>query len=250
MVSCTYSTFAVVEVIGYFARAKAHNETDRLFPYIIQNVFLLLPPVLFAATVYMTLSRIIKAARGEAYTLLPARLITKTFVWSDVISFLVQGGGAGMMATGTSLANTGQWIVVGGLLIQILMFGFFIVISTVFHHRYKTRSVRAVVDPGYVWKTVLYMVYCVSILIMIRSIYRVCEFVLGQDGYMMSHEWVLYVFDSVTMFIVMVIFYLRFPDKLGDEISKGERVNSLELFSTGPSAGVVQRDCSTEGPKY
>lgn len=118
-----------MEVIGYVGRAFASGQTDQLMPYILQSLFLLLPPVLFAASVYMVLSRIICAAHGEQYSLVRLTIITKLFVWSDVVSFLVQSTGAGMMATGNSMASMGQKIVIGGLFIQIIMFSFFGIIA-------------------------------------------------------------------------------------------------------------------------
>lgn len=108
-----------MEPVGFAARGMSHSMTDQLMPYIIQNTLTLVVPVLFAASIYMTLGRIIRGARGEEYSIIRVDLLTKTFVWGDVVSFLVQGGGAGMMTTGSSMALTSQRIVVGGLIIQI-----------------------------------------------------------------------------------------------------------------------------------
>ncbi|KAH8888946.1 RTA1 like protein, partial [Thozetella sp. PMI_491] len=201
----------VMEAIGFIGRAVASKETDQLLPYIIQSVLLLLPPILFAASIYMVLGRIIRAARAEQYSLIRFNLITKTFVWSDVVSFLVQSTGSGMMATGTSMASMGQKIVICGLFIQIIMFGFFGAVAVVFHVRYERYSVQAIAQPRQRWKQILQMLYLVSLLIMIRSVFRVIEFVMGEDGYPMDHEWTLYVFDAALMFLVMVAFLLRYP---------------------------------------
>jgi hypothetical protein len=47
------------------------------------------------------------------------------------------------------------------------------------------------------------------------------EYVFGSDGYPMTHEWTLYVFDSAPMLLVTIIFFFRFPSnlpwKLGDD---------------------------------
>ncbi|KAI1845746.1 hypothetical protein JX265_000075 [Neoarthrinium moseri] len=228
----------LMEVIGYIARAKAENETDKLMPYIVQSTFTLLPPVLFAASIYMVLGRIIRAARGEQYSLIRVARLTKTFVWGDVVSFFIQGSGAGLMAQGASLSSTGQWIVIGGLLVQIIMFGLFGMIAMVFHYRYTRYSVSAMAYSGSNWLGSLYMLYGVSLLIMVRSIFRVVEFVMGNDGYPMKNEWTLYIFDAVPMFIVMVVFYFWYPSKLQPLNQDTERVNSAEgLDSTD---GVVQ----------
>jgi hypothetical protein len=58
------------------------------------------------------------------------------------------------------------------------------------------------------------MLYIVSALIMVRSIFRVIEYILGQSGYPLKHEWTLYIFDSVPMLFVTIIFFLRYPSQL------------------------------------
>lgn len=207
----------------------AHSRTDQLMPYIIQNILTLLAPVLFAASIYMTLGRIIRAARGEEYSIIRVDLLTKTFVWGDVVSFLVQGGGSGMMAMGSSMALTGQRIVVGGLIIQICMFALFGVTAAVFHNRYEKLSFGPATSSTPRWKCTLRMVYTVSILIIVRSMFRIFEFVLGTDGYLMTHEWPLYVFDSVIMFAVVVLFCWFYPDQLQPHF-KPNQLSSEETF--------------------
>jgi hypothetical protein len=103
-------------------------------PYIIQNVFILVAPALFAASIYMTLGRIILAVKGEEYSVIRPTRLTKTFVIGDVLSFLIQGGSAGLMMQ-ASLAKYGQAMVVTGLFLQIIMFGLFAVTAVIFQVR-------------------------------------------------------------------------------------------------------------------
>lgn len=161
----------------------------------------------------MVLGRIIRAVRGESYSLIRVGILTKVFVAGDVISFWVQGGGAGLMAKGDSAAM-GEKIIVGGLIIQLLMFGLFIVTAVLFQTRYQREKVDAILYEAVGWKASMYMLYGVSILIMIRSIFRVIEFATGQNGYLLSNEWTLYVFDSVLMAAVMLIFIVWYPNNL------------------------------------
>lgn len=51
--------------------------------------------------------------------------------------------------------------------------------------------------------TKLYLLYATSILITARNIYRVLKYALGQDGYLIAHEWSLFVFDAGLMTIVI-----------------------------------------------
>ncbi|KAI0835408.1 RTA1 like protein [Hypoxylon sp. FL0890] len=232
----------MMEVVGYCARAAAHNRTSQLMPYIIQNMLILLPPVLFAASIYMVLGRIIRAVHGEPYSLIPVNILTKVFVAGDLISFFVQGGGAGIMAKGGS-ADMGEKIVVGGLILQIIMFGLFIITAVIFQTRYQKHKVAAPVYDAMGWRMSMYMLYGVSAMIMIRNIFRTIEFAAGQDGYLLSHEWTVYVFDAVLMLTVMVVFFVWHPSNLKQSPeaqwmhSDGTEVNLAEQGQNPTSGG-------------
>lgn len=188
-------------------------------PYAVQNMFILIGPVLFAATIYMVLGRIVTSVRGDQYSLIRPSKITLTFVIGDVVSFLIQGGGAGMsVVQNASLAKWAKRIIVIGLLVQIIMFAFFCVLAVAFHRRMRRQPTAFSCSTSASWEGGLYMLYAVSLLIMVRSIFRVVEFAQGQTGYALSHEWTLYVFDSLLMFMVAVIFAWKFPS---DFNSKG-----------------------------
>lgn len=199
-------------MIGFIGRFLAHDNTDRLLPFILQNSFILLAPALFAASIYIVLGRIIRRVKGEPYSLVPARWLTRMFVSGDVLSFAVQGSAAGLMATGDN-AQLGENIVVAGLFIQIVVFGFFVVTAGVFQVRMQRRPTVEAEDPASLWREDLGMLYTASGLIMVRSIFRVVEFIMGYDGYLLRHEWTLYVFDAVLMLLVMVVFLLRYPGR-------------------------------------
>jgi hypothetical protein len=85
-----------VEFIGYIGRAASSQETPdwTLGPYIVQTLLLLIAPALFAASIYMTLGKIILLVDGEVHSIIRKRWLTKLFVTGDVLSFLMQGGGS------------------------------------------------------------------------------------------------------------------------------------------------------------
>lgn len=85
-----------VEVIGFSARGVSASETPGCWsvgPYTIASIFVLLPPALFAASIYMILGRIILLTDGETHAIIRRQWLTKIFVTGDVISFLLQGSG-------------------------------------------------------------------------------------------------------------------------------------------------------------
>jgi hypothetical protein len=59
----------------------------------VQSILLLVAPALFAASIYMTLGRIIMLVDGEAHSIIAKRWLTKLFVAGDVLSFLMQSSG-------------------------------------------------------------------------------------------------------------------------------------------------------------
>jgi RTA1 like protein len=200
---------SLVEVIGYAARVASHDETGELMPYVIQDIFILIAPACFAASIYMTLGRIIRSVNAKHLSPIRTSRLTKTFVGGDLLSFSIQGVAANFFFI-PKLAKVGQGIVVAGLFVQLLMFGLFIATTIVFH----TRHLRRDTSDSYAskaWRRSLLLLCSVSALIMVRSLFRIVEYIMGQDGYLLGHEWTLYIFDSVPMFLVTVLFYFQEP---------------------------------------
>ncbi|OKL63501.1 hypothetical protein UA08_01558 [Talaromyces atroroseus] len=209
------------EWIGYVGRAISHTQTPdwTLGPYLLQTLLLLVAPALFAASIYMELGRIILLIDGESHALIKKKWLTKIFVCGDVLSFLMQAAGGGIQASGTASALlTGSHIIVGGLFIQLIFFGFFIFVAVHFDlnmKRYPTQ--RALTLP---WRKHLGAMYATSLLIMVRSIFRVVEYLQGFDGYILEHEAFLYVFDALLMFLVMAVFIVVHPSEI-NALAKG-----------------------------
>ena len=205
---------AILEVIGYVARAYSAHETPNwtLGPYIVQSLALLLPPVFFAASIYMSLSRLIIKTQREDLSIIKPKLVTILFVMGDVISFLTQSYGGGMQASkDPQKIKAGAWIVVGGLVIQLVYFGFFIVVAFNFHLRARRAVLAEEVKQEISWKKNMPVLYTGSFLILIRSIYRTIEFADGSNGYLMNHEAFFYVFDAALMTILVAIYAIFTP---------------------------------------
>ncbi|KAF7714832.1 Uncharacterized protein PECH_008002 [Penicillium ucsense] len=231
------------ECAGYIARVFSHYDTKALGPYIVQTMLILVAPPLFAASIYMSLGRVIVALHCQEFSLVPVRFLTKIFVTGDVISFLLQCGGGGYMAAGSvSAMNMGANIVIGGLVIQLLFFGFFVIVSAVFHWRVKRNTwneSHAMKGLGKNWEPIMWALYAACFLILVRSIFRVVEFVEGNDGYIMKREYLLYIFDACLMALAGSVLVIIYPGSfLGRE--RGTRDSSLQLMST------TEEDISTQ----
>lgn len=181
----------------------------------MQSLLLLVAPALYAASIYMVLGRIIRRLDAEEYAIIRTKWLTKVFVIGDVISFFVQSGGAGIQAKGDlDSFNLGKNIVIAGLIIQIIIFGFFVVVTGLFHLRINKLPTGASVDSRVSWRKHMYAMYFCSAIILVRNLIRVVEYAQGNDGYIITHEWMLYIFDAVFMFSVTAVYLVLHPSKL------------------------------------
>lgn len=162
----------------------------------------------------MVLGRLARSVHGERHLVVSARWLTRLFVLGDVFSFLVQSSGGGLMASDTFSKKTAQNIILAGLLIQIVLFGLFAVTAVIFHVRMRKWPSAATSSDRIPWERILFMMYAASAFIMVRSVFRVIEYVMGKDGYPLQHEWTLYVFDALLMVLTMAVFVWWYPGRL------------------------------------
>ncbi|KAI5203425.1 RTA1-domain-containing protein [Aureobasidium subglaciale] len=223
------------EVIGYGARAYARSHTTDTLPYAMQSLLILLAPILFAASVYMYLGKIIRSVGGEKHCLIPLRFLTKTFVAGDVACFLVQGAGGGLLSSAkqASKVNLGQNIILAGLILQIVVFFLFVIVAVNFHVKMRAAHSRT---PTSGWQRKLFGLYIVSILIAVRNIFRAIEYGMGSSGYLLSHEWATFVFDAALMVVVMIISLSWYPGIFG-KVESHLAGQEMELQLTSGEVG-------------
>ena len=114
-----------------------------------------------------------------------------------------------MMASGdASKSDLGSNIVLIGLIIQLIFFFFFIFLTWVFHVRTRDWEVESQEGD---WRRLLKALEISSVLIFIRSMYRVIEYAQGFTGYLITHEVYLYVLDALMMLLVQLLFNLVHP---------------------------------------
>lgn len=123
-------------------------------------------------------------------------------------------GGGIMAGKDADSIRLGQHIVVGGLIVQIMFFGFFLIVAAVFHVRMNKAPTARAASPNIPWKRHIIALYGVSGLIFVRSIFRVVEYQQGNDGYLLGHEVFLYIFDAVLMLGVMILLNLIPPSEV------------------------------------
>jgi hypothetical protein len=78
------------------------------------------------------------------------------------------------------------------------------------------------------------MLYGTSLIISIRNIFRLVEFIAGHEGYLFLNEWPVYAFDGALMLLVMIGFYIWYPQQLQIEESGTESMIDLTSEDNGP----------------
>ncbi|KAF4310204.1 putative rta1 domain protein [Botryosphaeria dothidea] len=210
------------EIIGYTTRAITTKDVDNKAAYIIQTLTILLAPALFAASMYMLLGRLVVVTRSQRLSLIRPNWLTKIFVGGDVLSFLIQCLGGGVLATQAtadkpdqSKLDLGENIIVVGLFVQLVFFGLFLIVGGWWARRLRRESSGKNDGSGGVpWKKHFVVLMAASFLVFVRSAFRVIEYLGGSDGYLLSHEWPAYVFDAALMYTVMVLFNTTHPSEV------------------------------------
>jgi len=77
----------------------------------------------------------------------------------------------------------------------------------------------------------MFALYAASILIFVRSIFRVIEFSGGNDGFLMRREVFLYIFEGLFMLGVMVSFNIIHPGEIIGQRPRDEAMTMTERES-------------------
>ncbi|KAJ1801325.1 hypothetical protein LPJ59_000384 [Coemansia sp. RSA 2399] len=217
---------AYAEALGYVFRTVCVTKTT-FGMYVLMTLFLLLPPNAIALFNYKTIGEIIRTNNDRVgaqnkskwrFWLKP-KFVNWFYFSSDVFSILMQGAGGGMM-TSYSTRNTGKSIVLVGLIVQLFFFACFLVTSVYVWRKPEYLVYQAPRDRSQAAakRKIMINITATTILLYIRSIYRVAEFADGYGGKIYSAEWAFYVFDTIIVFVafmVYIIFYIgpNFPQR-------------------------------------
>ncbi|KAI0669855.1 RTA1-domain-containing protein [Trametes maxima] len=208
----------LAEVVGWVARTKSAYDPTLRMAYIVQTSILVLAPTPFVAALFIGFGRI--ASRlGDEYSRLNPRLYSRIFLTCDILSLVIQGGGGGMAATATNdpdKSRLGSNIILGGLVIQIISMTFFCYFMGEFAWRraadrpFRKRDniAHSHRDMDRPMKMLIIGICISTVLIYIRSVYRIIEFANGFDG-PIAHTQVLFnVFDG--MMVTLAMYTLNF----------------------------------------
>lgn len=138
-----------------------------------------------------------------------------------------------MLANAKSAGNQkmGRTIIIIGLAIQIYFFGFFITVLHVFHRRIINSPTQRSLSAVAPWRRFILVLYAASGLIMIRSVFRIAEYITGTNGKLQSSEIYIYAFDASMVFITTVLFNVLHPSRMAFATKDETQVSSIENHS-------------------
>ncbi|KAJ5784971.1 RTA1 like protein-domain-containing protein [Penicillium pulvis] len=229
---------SAMEAVGYIGRCISTQNVSARSVYVLQFALIILAPVLMAACCYILFSRILflvvpHDARTFQLCWVPPRWITPIFVGFDIVALMLQLVGAVMISSvsttdtdAASKIDKGKSIAQAGVIIQLAAFGLFSVAAVRFNftskefskgldERYehvdeKNYSIGGIVKNKH-WPALLRVVNLTTLLILVRSIYRLVEFSSSVTGYVNTQEWTMYVFDALVIYPCVALFVYWHP---------------------------------------
>lgn len=151
--------------------------------------------------------------------------------------------GGGIQASGDTpkQEENGRAIVIGGLFIQTIVFSMFLVVTGLFHCRIVRRPTGRSEILQVPWLQYINVLYVVSVLIMVRSIFRVAEYIQGRDGELMTREFYFYILDTALMFIMSAIFNYFHPTSIIPQRRKDDlELDSMERLDSRTGTGIQE----------
>ncbi len=107
----------------------------------------------------------------------------------------------------------GENVILGGLGIQLIFFGFFVITTITFHRRITKKPTARSSSITSPWRQHIFALYASSLLIMVRSVFRMIEFGMGNDSVLMQSEAYLLGLDGALILIVAAVFLWSHPSR-------------------------------------
>ncbi|KAF7959728.1 hypothetical protein EAE96_001338 [Botrytis aclada] len=233
--SCCMLTGLVFEIIGYLGRVQIHYDPFASNPFLIYLICVTIAPVFFTASIYMTYSRIL-LHYGPYLSRFSPKAISITFMAADWIALILQAAGGAIADTAATEAgmNSGTNILVAGLSFQV--FGLILFMMVVVKYAFKVSGERIrrqaaswAAGEGeigakeskmrylcYDWRltpqpVVLAGLTVATVLILIRSIFRVAELAKGFQSKLANEEISFMILEGAVMILATTIMTIFHP---------------------------------------
>ncbi|KAG6371792.1 RTA1 like protein-domain-containing protein [Boletus reticuloceps] len=203
---------AAVMSAGFALRIAMTIYPNSLPIYLCSALFILLAPAAFLAFDYILYGRFVVNCIQRRHSLIRPERTARYFVVSDITSFLVLGTGGSLLgSTDPNTDKIGIYIVIGGLALQTLSFGLYILLVYYAYRSLKRNGIKPFEQP---WGKIMKLLFFSSAFFLLRCIYRTIEVAQGLgNGYLADHEAFFYVFDSLPLLIGISTYAVYWPSR-------------------------------------
>jgi hypothetical protein len=188
-----------VEAGSYYLRHQSHDNQRQILPFILSTLLIMGAAPMLAATIYMSLKRIVSQIAGSAMR-------------ADVKS-----------------QSTGTTLVMAGLVTQVVIFIIYIALTARVHIRLNRNPTKLSDHPALTWRKYMWNLYFISGLFLVRNFIRIIEFKQGDDGWLLSNEAPIYIFDGGFMLTIVVMMAAVHPGRLARKVVKMEKGGAIEM---------------------
>ncbi|CAE6444406.1 unnamed protein product [Rhizoctonia solani] len=235
----TIITGAIGYALGLFLRIRYAQEPTNAPIYNAMDLFLLLSPCGFIASVsdfnwmiracpnkwsggttqiFMMLVPIATHLDAQAFLILRPNLLTKLFLLFEFTAFLVQGTGSAMsIALDTETKALGAKILIGGLALQTVSLTAYMNVFGLFVFRlWKNRKDEWNNRPNGILKHWLALLMVIGVGLQnlsIRGGYRMLVAMQGPNGFLSSSEQFFYTTECVTLWSAISAFLTVWPPR-------------------------------------
>lgn len=109
--------------------------------------------------------------------------------------------------------SLGKKVIITGLVVQVILFGLFLIVACVFHKWMNARPTSSSSDPQLAWRQYLKILYIASGLVLVRCLYRVIEYASSSEAFK-GNEIYGHVFHAMLMLVIVVIYVVYYPSRL------------------------------------
>ncbi|KAI9851471.1 MAG: hypothetical protein M1838_003546 [Thelocarpon superellum] len=189
-------TFAcLMEVVGYVGRTLSSKKDPYSVDYfVIQYFFIVVAPVFISASIYVCLSRLIRWAETEGFDVqsrrhLRPKVILWIFITIDAFTTIMQIAGAASIGTAESNGQSpdeANDVLLAGLAVQSFAFIIFLGLYGSFVNALRSDShfTRQYASK----QPFLLAVGVASLLVFLRTVFRLSETAQGVGGFASTHE--------------------------------------------------------------
>lgn len=201
----------VCEIIGFITKCISAFSYSNLNSFIAQRVCILVAPNLFMTTMYLVFGRLVQLININDNLLFSEIVNRRLFVTGNLAGSILQGVGGGISSNGTqSDYEKGKKLLLAGLFVQLGIFIIF-VLREFFLFKIIKNGDNNIAYNTKKWRTLNLVLLASGILIMLRSIVRLVEVFEGSTSPILNNEWFGYVFDSLPMLVLMVLYAMTTP---------------------------------------